>query len=431
MELLLTAITQNMLSGLCPRNPTRTLAPVSASARTRRPVIDLADGWHLEYDESPDELSWQQWCHLGGHKQSAFLSPAYLQLLEKYPPQGIKTGLLFFFHHGWPKAGMVVQQFRFSAARQLKLATPDQQQNVWRRSWSGLGKQLASCISCGVLVGGQLLATGPHGFNAPAPLSPTQTAMALEALAAHLGQKGIRIEALLAKEPSGTDSDWKAAGFLPLPMQPNMTLHVQPEWKNFDGYIQAMSSKYRVRVRRARKKLDGIERRELNHSEIVALSPQLLAYYEEVISDADFNAVHVHQGYFAGLKAAFPNTFRLWGYFREGKLIGFCTALLQNQEMDAHFIGFSRAMNAHYQLYLNMLYDLVDAGIQSGVERIVFARTALEIKSSVGAEPEWAPVWMRLRRPALHLAATQLTTPLTAWLAPEANWVQRHPFREE
>ena len=38
-------------------------------------------------------------------------------------------------------------------------------------------------------------------------------------------------------------------------------------------------------------------------------------------------------------------------------------------------------------LYLNMLYDMVAYSIKKQFKTIVFARTALEIKSSVGAKP--------------------------------------------
>jgi hypothetical protein len=36
-------------------------------------------------------------------------------------------------------------------------------------------------------------------------------------------------------------------------------------------------------------------------------------------------------------------------------------------------------------LYLNMLYDMIAYSINKGFKEIIFARTALEIKSSVGA----------------------------------------------
>ena len=53
--------------------------------------------------------------------------------------------------------------------------------------------------------------------------------------------------------------------------------------------------------------------------------------------------------------------------------------------MDAHFLGVDNSFNRDYQVYLNILYDLVETAINGKAKHIDFARTALEIKSSVGA----------------------------------------------
>ena len=39
---------------------------------------------------------------------------------------------------------------------------------------------------------------------------------------------------------------------------------------------------------------------------------------------------------------------------------------------EAHFLGFTPKQNQAYQLYLNMLYDLIKIGIESKVEAIIF-----------------------------------------------------------
>jgi len=53
--------------------------------------------------------------------------------------------------------------------------------------------------------------------------------------------------------------------------------------------------------------------------------------------------------------------------------------------MDAHFLGVDEEYNREHQVYLNILYDLVNSAIEGGSKHIDFARTALEIKSSVDA----------------------------------------------
>jgi hypothetical protein len=53
--------------------------------------------------------------------------------------------------------------------------------------------------------------------------------------------------------------------------------------------------------------------------------------------------------------------------------------------MDTYFLGYDDSIQREKMLYLNMLYDMIAYSINKGFKEIIFARTALEIKSSVGA----------------------------------------------
>ncbi|MCB9266125.1 MAG: GNAT family N-acetyltransferase [Lewinellaceae bacterium] len=135
--------------------------------------------------------------------------------------------------------------------------------------------------------------------------------------------------------------------------------------------------------------------------------------------------INLPKGYFPALKQAMPQEFRVFGYYLDDVLVGFCSTL-RNGEMEAHFIGFKPEVNLKYQLYLNMLYDMIRAGLEEEqVERVVFSRTALEIKSSVGAEPVEMYCYLRHLNPVLNRALPTLVR----WLEPEKEaWRQRHPF---
>lgn len=66
--------------------------------------------------------------------------------------------------------------------------------------------------------------------------------------------------------------------------QPNMVLPIQPSWRRFEDYLEAMSSKYRVRARRAVKKMDGLTRRELSETMVELEEKAMYALYREVAS---------------------------------------------------------------------------------------------------------------------------------------------------
>ena len=51
--------------------------------------------------------------------------------------------------------------------------------------------------------------------------------------------------------------------------------------------------------------------------------------------------------------------------------------------MDAHFLGVDNSFNRDYQVYLNILYDLVETAINRKAKHIDFARAAQVIKICV------------------------------------------------
>jgi hypothetical protein len=72
-----------------------------------------------------------------------------------------------------------------------------------------------------------------------------------------------------------------------------------------------------------------------------------------------------------------------------------------------------------------MLYDIVDNAFRLGCHRVVFARTALEIKSSIGAVPE--PLFCYLCHQ--NVIINRFAGTILDYLKPVEEWQQRHPFK--
>jgi hypothetical protein len=72
------------------------------------------------------------------------------------------------------------------------------------------------------------------------------------------------------------------------------------------------------------------------------------------------------------------------------------------------------------------LYDIINCGISQGFERIILGRTALEIKSSIGAIPVQLNGFMRHSYTLIH----QNLSRIFPFLEPKTNWIQRHPFKD-
>jgi len=181
------------------------------------------------------------------------------------------------------------------------------------------------------------------------------------------------------------DSAFVKEGFTEVELQPNMELTLRPEWKSTEDYLQAMSSKYRVRARSARKKGKNLVVEPLGINGAKEYGPEMYKLYRNIAEEAEFNLAFLGPNYFSIMKESLPDNFFITAYFEEETLIGFISYFIYGKDMEAHFMGYDKQLNRKYKLYQNVLYDLVETGIAAGVHHIAMGRTALEIKSTVGA----------------------------------------------
>lgn len=168
---------------------------------------------------------------------------------------------------------------------------------------------------------------------------------------------------------------------------PEMVMPISKEWGSFEDYLSALPSKYRKRAKRARKKFQGLSTRLLEKDEVSSFRQNIDELYEELMARSLYVPYRVPAGYITKLKELAPERVELRGYFDGEKLIGFSTLLLGEKEAIAHYSAIDPTYNPSHQLYLNQLFDLLQASIERGFSELHYGRTATTIKSSVGAVP--------------------------------------------
>ena len=94
-------------------------------------------------------------------------------------------------------------------------------------------------------------------------------------------------------------------------------------------------------------------------------------------------------------------------------------------DLDAHFLGYDPECNRNCQLYLNMLYDLVDDAIALKAHNLILSRTAMEIKSSIGAEPHDMYLYLKAINPIFNRGVSKALD----YFKPKADWKPRSPFK--
>ena len=182
-------------------------------------------------------------------------------------------------------------------------------------------------------------------------------------------------------------------------VEPNMIITLNTEWKSFEEYKVALKSKYRVKANKADSKSDKLVAKLFSAADIETYKDQLQALYENTIANANFNAQILNLNTYTNLKATFKDAFIVKGYFLEDKLVGFLSAMVNQENLDAHFIGLDYMLNKEYAIYPRILNDYVRLGIENKSTRINLGRTASEIKSTLGAKPEKLTCYIRHKSP--------------------------------
>lgn len=207
--------------------------------------------------------------------------------------------------------------------------------------------------------------------------------------------------------------------------QPNMIFELKPEWKSNEDYFDALSKKYRDQYKRAHKKLEGIVTRELQYNDIILQEKRINELYHHVAKNAPFNTFFLAVNHFSSFKKECGNRFVLVGYYLDEILVGFHTLLLNGKTLETYFLGYDEQIQKEKMLYLNMLYNMTKFGIENQFQKIIFGRTALEIKSSIGAEPIIMSGFIYHKNKWINKYFDKIFPKLE----PTLSWLQRHPFK--
>ncbi|WP_299128576.1 hypothetical protein [uncultured Winogradskyella sp.] len=237
-----------------------------------------------------------------------------------------------------------------------------------------------------------------------------------------------RLHAIFIKdfedESLNTTDHLKSFNYTAMHVEPNMIIHLKPQWTSFKDYTNALKSKYRIKANRADTKSKILEAKLFNAEAIEQYKDELQSLYQNTINNADFNAQILNLDTYAYLKSTFKDQFIVKGYFLNNKLVGFLSAMQNGSNLDAHFIGIDYTYNKTYAIYPRILNDYVRLGIKTKSQQINLGRTASEIKSTLGAQPKLLTCYCRHK----HYLPNQFLKPFIKNIRLK-SFKQHHPFK--
>ena len=368
-------------------------------------------------------------------KKTTFLEKEYLKIVERGKHTRLTCRYVIVYHHQKPCGIIYFQVVDFKAeifgdllSQQVETLKSKRMNLFERYIDSNKNEVLLRLFTCG-----NNLASGEYGFLFDKSIEETEANEILLKITDIVSkEEKLRgtISAILLKdferplEPESLFSSEKYSQFF---VEPNLIVTLPQNVSSVTEYTELFSKKYRNRAKSIFKNAATLEIRELNEKEIKLHEKQIYLLYEEIFAKAKFKLIKLPEDYFSSVKSIYPTRFTVTGFFHENKLIAFASSfVMEDNSLEAHYIGFDYSVNNQFDLYQNILYLMIGNGIKHKLTKINLGRTAAEIKTTVGAKAENLICYIKPQNTISRI----IQKPFISFLQP-AEWIPRNPFKEE
>ncbi len=169
--------------------------------------------------------------------------------------------------------------------------------------------------------------------------------------------------------------------------EPFMVIDLPQHWTQFEDYLNAFSSKYRVRTKKVYEETQNIQKVYLHGKSPNSWIAQCGALLAESLQDKTIAIGKNLPELLLCYHKSLGERYRVIGFQENNEISGFISYIIDGNKMFAMHLGINREADKYGKLYQRMLYTLVEEAFENGVNRINLGRTGAEIKSTLGAYP--------------------------------------------
>ncbi|MBX7225107.1 MAG: peptidogalycan biosysnthesis protein [Chitinophagales bacterium] len=246
-----------------------------------------------------------------------------------------------------------------------------------------------------LMASGNLFITGDKGFYCAKDITSIEKESISRQVIDYIKNRvmdAMEVGTLLIRDFYSEDDGFdflKNIGFVGFPTEPDMMMSLPAHWSDFQEYTEALSSKYRVKLKKIMEQSERVTLRKLSAEEVSEQAHKLWQLYENVANHSNFNLSYLPTSYFSDTQKFYGDRFQVYGYYFEEKLIGFSSVFICHEKntLEDHYIGLDYENTSDVNLYHRMLFDFIKIALEHHLQHIHYGRTATEIKSSVGAVP--------------------------------------------
>lgn len=148
-------------------------------------------------------------------------------------------------------------------------------------------------------------------------------------------------------------------------------------WNSFQNYLDSMRSHYRYRAMKGLKRFDKINVNALNDNN--EFSQRLYSLYLQVYERSQSKLEKLSIDYFKKLPG------KILVFKDDDREVGFVQLKEVDKKLYFLFCGFDESLNKKYDLYLNMIFSIIDYSIINGFDTLSLGQTTEDTKLKVGS----------------------------------------------
>jgi hypothetical protein len=215
---------------------------------------------------------------------------------------------------------------------------------------------------------------------------------------------------------------------IPLRFEPIMELNVA-SWSDFDDYKNSLKAKFRTKLNKALEVGKDIVVKKLSPTEVKENQERLNSLFTQVKSRSAYYGGDYNIADLVGINQKFSNTYTT-GFYLENTLIGFATTIINNNTYIAHMIGMDYTKSKPISLYENILYHYIADAIKNRATKLNLGRTALVIKSGVGAIPQFYYCCLKFNKCWWHHIGQYIAPKLAIEIPSFRNALKKHEIEQ-
>ncbi|WP_020405619.1 GNAT family N-acetyltransferase [Hahella ganghwensis] len=369
------------------------------------------------FSDSVDFVKAGDWDRVTANS-TVFMSRDYLQAIEAHPPENTRQRYAIAYTDGEPVVAIACQVAEIGGERLMS-------------SESKVRSSLAKNYKERIIVCGNLVSSGLHGV-AFSENFDEETGWRIVAELLYKIRRGEKlngkVDFAMIKDIKGdrlqSSSVVERFSYRKIQTDPDMVLELGEGVTSFDAYLSMLTSKYRGRVKKIIKSIEqaGFECRKLTVDE--EMDERLLSLYLQVERKSKTRLATLEKGYFQGLDQKLGDSFQCHGILDGEDVLGFISVIKDGNEAIAYYVGFDYEVNEKHPLYFRLLQLVIESAIDMGCHKVLFGRSALEPKASLGAKPVDTYVWVRHRVPVVNFFVRKLFRNIPFDDAPERSVVK-------